>query len=587
MQRVHATSFASVLGIALLGVAPLSGWLGAAPDEYGALAPYLDGAEPDIYLELFDLPDLERDLRDSGLARLAERCLPLLDLELDVEGLDEAVDRLGFDPRDVLRGELSFEDALARSLYTLATEQLGVERDHALRLVASLGQRFSVALRPESERVAVSWSLRGGGYTELSRFLRQKGAELADRLDGGLVALDPGSAGAGEAWALELEGERVFLALRPDLLALTNDSAWARAVAFGAARGRGTETDLIDARLAALLSGQPVWGWFGARAMGALAGSEGELRAQTILGLDGLESLQLSLGGEGGQFVSRLRVDFDARGPRGLFDLVQPGAVPWSGLDHVTGDTLLVLGLADGPAAVARRAVDLIQSLDGATVELALDSFLTGARDVPVLAELMDSGAGGEAVFFLRSGAAGLPTPYLVLPAEARLLERLAALDPAGEAAVEHRLKLQQLDGRPCWSIGSGMEGLALTHVGDTVIAAQSAFALKDYLRQLDREGERSPVGPLPALRGAIEARSSNTRRLIGFAHVRVEPLAESVWPWLMLGLNASGAEGLEDLPDAFEFAEEIGDTTLLLFEDDTGLELHGRGLFGGLGVLF
>jgi hypothetical protein len=56
------------------------------------------------------------------------------------------------------------------------------------------------------------------------------------------------------------------------------------------------------------------------------------------------------------------------------------------------------------------------------------------------------------------------------------------------------------------------------------------------------------------------------------------------VWPYAQLGLEWSGAiEDLESLPDPQEIARMVGDTTIVVLDLGDALELHGRGLLGGL----
>ena len=234
-----AAGLAAAVPIGLRSAAPL------APSNGGALGAYLDGEHaPDIYVELFDLNELELDLRASGLARLGARFLPLIEEQVDEDVVELVREQMGIDAGALVRGELSWEDALGQLLYVVAHEHLEVERGEALRAVAALGSRFSLAVDPRTERISASWSLRSGGFEALARSLDGRTGDLAD----GLLQLRSleGTDGPGRLYRLDSEGleldiemDGLFLVLRKDLVALCTDEDWARRLTWAEAADQG------------------------------------------------------------------------------------------------------------------------------------------------------------------------------------------------------------------------------------------------------------------------------------------------------------------------------------------------------------
>jgi hypothetical protein len=71
---------------------------------------------------------------------------------------------------------------------------------------------------------------------------------------------------------------------------------------------------------------------------------------------------------------------------------------------------------------------------------------------------------------------------------------------------------------------------------------------------------------------------------LIAFLHVRSSALVELLWPYAQIGLEWSGAvEDLESLPDPQGSRAWSATTTIVVLDLGDALELHGRGLLGGL----
>ncbi len=577
------------LGLALPRVAV------GADDQEGALASYLD--QPHLYVELFDLSALERDVRQSGIGRLASRFLPALEGHL--EG-DEVIERLGLDPVSLGRGELSIEDALATGLARLARDELGMSERDAVRVAASLGSRVSIAYDATGNECgdgswAVSWSLRAGGADVVVDTLAPHVQAMAGEDAPELLVMRREGDGTHAAWSIEDDRE-LYVVVRPDLLALTSsESTLERLLERGSqpqGSGRvavGSELEL--ARAEAMRRDDSLWMWIDGALMERAAAREGKtaLEVARVLGLDRIQSFQVSLSAANGQLASRLRID--KSGNDGLLGLLRGRQSEWRGLDQLTSDAFGVAGLCRSPSGLIHDLDALLERIDDTG---DFDVAFATAQNTPLVRELLAPGAlGDEVVLFARPGAAGIPMVYLAMPATPQLLEDLGRLR-GGQTAFggELSLRTKELEGHTCWMLTEGGgHGLAVTTQDDTLIASYSLLALQDYMRQRSRERVEDRAQLIASLRSDLassqRATGHSPHELAGFAHVRMEPLAEFVWPWMMMGLTMSGVEGLEDLPDAIEIAEEIGDTTLILFELDDAIELRGRGLFGGLGVLF
>jgi hypothetical protein len=429
-----------------------------------------------------------------------------------------------------------------------------------------------------------------------------------------------GGAAEGLCYELALEGlefrgahgrPRLFLVLRPDLAALSNDSAWARALASGAVPGSAGgdadgANDLAPAREAALRAGAPVWTRVDGRLLADLARGADAGAAFERLGLDTVRSLELSLGGRGGQLESRLRLALEPGERRGLFARLGASSAGWSGpLALLPADSFFVAGLAGGggrgPAQVGRDLLELATSAVGLQALGGVWERLAGAPLLGELARAEGAGASGEqALVVVRPGPAAFPVAYPLVRGGDALRARLEALPASATAPEALAARPRQVDDASCWVLSRGGREQALMHQEGALLGAQSLVALQDWARARRRDAAAPAGAGLSALAAELETAASpsfggaagatGARRLAGFAHVRTTPLVEAVWPWVLMGLSlggGGGAEGLESLPDAYELAEEIGDTTLLVFDCGDAVELTGRGLFGGLGVLF
>ena len=408
------------------------------------------------------------------------------------------------------------------------------------------------------------------------------------------IHVERGPHGVRAAWGLD--DKDVYIVLRDDLLSITSSERMMRRIlgagssSSGAGERRAVSSEFHDARIQGMQRGDSLWVWIDGVALRRAAAQEGHeaVRMLELLGLDGVENVQIALAGSDGQLTSRVRLE--KRRSDGLLGILRGGASEWSGMSQLTTDSIAVAGLTRPPTEVMRELFHLFGQLEHADEVGEAWSMAEGA---PLLGDLLAPGMlQGETVVFVRPGAAGIPMVYAAMQASPELLRRLDSLqDGAPAFHGEATLSVKQIGGERAWMLGEGSYGLAVQGHGDTLIASYSLLALQDYQRQRKREraDDRQAliVGVRASMRRARVAAGHPASEVAGFLHVRVEPLAEMAWPWIMMGLSMGGVEGLEDLPDAVELAEEIGDTTLILFESSDVLELRGRGLFGGLGVLF
>jgi hypothetical protein len=591
-MNVHAVSLATTLFLGLGAASP--GQPAHTRDQGGALASYMDA--PDVYVELFDLGALERDVRQSGIGRLAKRFMPLL--EEHIEG-DEVAEHLGLDPVALGRGDMTLEDAIATGLARLARDELGMSEGDAVRVAASLGSRLSISFEATGDDCddgdwAVSWSLRAGGADVIVDTLAPHVSAMAGEDAPELVHMERTAGGVRAAWSVE-DDEDVFVVVRSDLLAVTSsDTMVARLLGekYESHDDRyAVGTDFELARSEVIRSGESVWVWIDGTLLRRAAAEEGEdaLDAMNVLGLDRLENIQVSVSGSDGQLSSRLRLE--KSGSDGLLGLLRARSSEWHGLELLTSDSFGIAGLSRSPSGLVTELAGMLAHIEDAE---DVHTAVAMAQSAPLIGELLAPGAlGEETVVFARPGAAGIPMVYAAMPATGQLMNSLERLQEGASAfGGELSLRRKELEGSTCWMLTEGGgHGLAVTTQGDTLIASYSLLALQDYMRQRKREsaGERDALiaSVRDQMRRAQVATGNSPGDVAGFVHVRVEPLAEMVWPWMMMGMSMGGVAGLEDLPDAVEIAEEIGDTTLILFELDDAIEVRGRGLFGGLGVLF
>jgi len=361
--------------------------------------------------------------------------------------------------------------------------------------------------------------------------------------------------------------------------------------------GRSRETPFLAARRAGLQRGDALWCWLEGDLVRRGAEAEGEeaLAALGALGIDTIDDVEFGLAERGGQLTTRLRIS--RRGRAGIFALARGARSDWRSLDALTSDTLAVAGLPHSARDVAQGVTILAARVSPeAAQELgAVWSEIAGA---PLLGALVSADAlSNETLLVLRPGPAFKPASYLVLPGGPGFDAAFAGFDASTTLAARGwALSGKPLNGGTCWILSperrqGGQLSLALFRHGDLALVSDGALAIKDWLRQRSREEPETRQRLIAGVRGALErevaAAGSKPENLAGFLHVRTEALAGFLWPAMMMVLGMAGVQGLEDLPDAEEAARLLGDTTILILEDERALEVHGRGALGGLGIVF
>jgi len=245
MKRIHRPlSSPALLPAALLPAALLIGGLPAAahptgvpglPDDGSTLAEFVDA--PEVYFELFDIGDLERDLRGTGLGRLTKILVPFC--QQASQGAEmppelSAIMHGTFMP--LCTGDLSCEEALATTLADLAEQHLGMSSEDAVTVAAAVGTRVSFALdmdfdgdRP-GEHWAMGLALHPGGDLAIADLLMPRIAEKAQLdLEERVVTRERDARGIFAAWKLEDD----LVVLRPGMLAVVSDEAIARRILDG------------------------------------------------------------------------------------------------------------------------------------------------------------------------------------------------------------------------------------------------------------------------------------------------------------------------------------------------------------------
>jgi hypothetical protein len=583
----------------------VSGGPGAPPGP-GCAAPVQDGAlagfirSPDVYVEVSDLGRLERDLRQSGLGRLVERILPLLEesLEEHAEAGVEPVKEFLARAREGGEGEL-WERAVRALLEELAP-QVGLGPAEAARAAAALGPRVSIAVQAPGEGSAkegepvFGWSLRSGGAEILAgEILPRVQQALAGKIEVAPVALE----GTARAWRLGPEDRGRFLVLRSEMLVWTSSRDLLAALSSEPSAGRSSETPFLAARRAGLQRGDALWCWLDGDLVRRGAEGEGEeaLAALGALGIDTIEDIVFGLSERAGQLTTRLRVS--RRGHAGIFALARGARSDWRSLDALTSDTLAVAGLPHSAREVA-QGVTLLAARVSPEAAAEVGSAWRELAGAPLLGALLSGDAlADETLILMRPGPALKPAGYLVLPGGPGFDTAFAGLDASTKLAAKGwTLSGKPLEGDTCWILApeqrsSGPIAMALFRQGDLALITDGAYAVKDWLRQRSREDpearERLIRGLRASLEGEIAAVGSQPEHLAGFLHVRTEALAGFLWPAVMMVLGMAGVQGFEDLPDAEEAARLLGDTMILILEDERALEVHGRGALGGLGIVF
>jgi len=568
-----------------------------------SLSDYIEA--PEVYFELFDLGALERDVRATGLGRMSTQLLPFFEQGLDEADMpDEVATIVRGTLVPMLGGDLSWEDGIATTIADVLEFKLGMASSDAVSVAAAVGARMSFAMDldfgagDQGEHWAMAWALRPGGDAAITDLLLPRIAQEAKvNLAEKTVHLERDASGAYGAWSVD-EG---LVVVRPGIMAMVSDRAMADRLLNGAvaddyATGsrRPVVTQFQMKRNDAMGQNNRAW-LFVSGDLGAVKleqEGEQERAAAEALGLDLMGDFEASLSTQNGQMLSRVRIE--KRGPGGLLGLARGRAAEWKHLKMLTADSLVVAGIPQSPSVLIGDLTGLIAKAEATAG--GSDVAMVGAmmQQNPILSALSDRGAfQDESVLFVRPGAAGIPMVYLAAGASPSLEQALADLAGYEVAGAMMSVRTKEIDGQPAWIVSTpdmGKQwGLALMRRDEGVIASYSLLALQAYARQRSREHVEDRDALISGVRAQLAAglRSGASANVAGFCHVRVEPLAEWVWPMALMGLSMSGVEGIEDLPDAVELAEQIGDTTLILYEFDDHIEMWGRGLLGGLGILF
>lgn len=572
-----------------------------------SLADYIEA--PEVYFELYDITAFEQAVRGTGLGRLTAHLLPIVQQGLDEADLpDEAAEVVHGTLLPVLGGELSWEEGIAVTVASGLESEVGMTSGDAVSVAAAIGSRLSFAMEKdftaggegEGEHWAMAWSLRPGGDVAITDILLPHlAAKAGADIDAEQIHMERSAAGVFGAWKVD-DG---IVVVRPGLMAAVSDRGMANRLLGNASSGsaggsggrRAVVTQFQLKRSDSIATGDRAWLYVNGDlcAHECENGPEEQRAVMEALGIHRLGDFEAGIGAKHGQMVTRMRLE--KRGSGGLISLVRGRAATWKNMRLLTADTLVVGGLPQSPSVAIGDITNLINAAataagDGG--ELADLGALIQAN--PVLASLSDRGAfTNETLLFVRPGAAGIPMVYLAAEATPALDHALSNLTEYEVSGGMLRVRTKQIDGQPAWMITtaeSGKQwGLAVMRRDGAVIGSYSLLALQDYARQRGREyvEERQALIESVHTQLTTSMRPGSASNLAGFLHVRVEPLAEWVWPMALMGLSMSGVAGLEDLPDAVELAEQIGDTTLLLYDFDDRVEVWGRGLLGGLGIIF
>jgi hypothetical protein len=595
-------------GLTLPAVLALEPRRAGDPQDLAALVP----EAPALWIEV---PDMDR-----ATAAIAETSLGKL-----VRALSEEID-----PAEIAMQLDLPEEALERGatggvrglLLGLALD-LGLSEERAQQWAESLGGSLALARweRPDDapplSGLALAATLREGASTVLA-------GEVLSALEGasgpwagaGIELLELARSGdeTRAVWGWESGGDLPagYFVVRPGLAACTFERDLAELLsaekapepAESSARER-----FEDARAASRERGELVWLRLSGEEL-ERAGGDPQARAWlTALDLDDLAVLELGLTTAGGQIRSRLRIE-----PREMHARERAGEsgdesedderesykanTAWSTLDVLPSDTIAALGLARSPRTLAALFADIWGSLG----DPSAGTLLARLAATPLFGRLAEPGAlAEETLLFARSGGPGLPQFYAAVPNTPALDKIFGSLAGRAERdlSLGQGLLLRQrplMDGE-AWVFYRGAPDaprsfLALTRSAEVWVASDVSAQLQGLLRQRSRERLAVREEGVRALRSAIAAEvahaGASPRQLAAFLHVRSGPLIEQAWPFAHLALQWFGAvEDLESLPDPLEIAELIGDTTIVALELEGAVEIRGRGLLGGLALLF
>jgi hypothetical protein len=580
-----------LLVVSLVGASPA----GAAPQDLAAVLP----SEPDLWLEVPDVDRLSAEVSATSLGRLAG----LLTADLDP---GEIALRLSL-PEEALQAASSGN---ARAVLRGLALDLGLAPERADALVASLAGGLALARTPRERRsaelagLALSASLRPGGSLRLAEKVMpqlEPGSDGRPHSSGiELLHLAREESECYAAWSWQAAGELPpgFVVVRPGLVVLTFERDLAERLLQIEPPGsaEASSSALARARSVSRERGELVF----ARVTGerlARASADPEARAILgALGLEGLAGIELGVGTRAGQLTSRLRLERPAprSAPLPDEDAARPPA-DWSSLDLLTTDTLAVLGIARSPWEVGELAARLTQDREAS-------GFLQRLGRAPLFGALGAPGAlREETLVFVRASGPGVPMLYAATPATSaidkgfQILGRRGATDvPLGKGLLLRRRPI--VDGE-AWILyaderGSPRSVFALTRTEESWVGSDVSAQLQSLLRQRGRERLAARAEAVRRLRAAIAeevaAAGSSPGAVVAFLHVRAAALTELLWPYAQLALQVTGAlDDPEALPDPLELAESLGDTTVVVLDLGDALEVRGRGLLGGLTLVF
>jgi hypothetical protein len=591
---------------------------GPLAGEQGSLSAYLD--EADLYVELFDLNLVGEQIGSSGLGWLCERFAPVL---------AQVGERFGEGKSAVILPIDAFGDAGswregARSLMKVLGGFLDLDETEAVQIADCLGPRISYAFiggsRIEGSSGGSSggssdkaWSAEHGSHPNWSMaFALEKDAthpigELLlpaiARVGAPAIEIVRMPAGEGLATAWELHGKEIgetFIVLRQDLMAWTSDADFAghlRKAPPAAPHEAASLSPLRRQRREAQASGESVWGLVDcAKLIGReMKKSEQNRLYFETLGLERMSGVNFGFSRHGNQLASRLRVD--RRSHAGIWSLLRGKPCGWVTLSALTADTLACAGTTRSIGDLVRDVLDLLQWVEPSQHQVA-SHVLEGLKGTPLAPWLEKDAFGQESLLFVRQGIP--PQALLAVPVGEPVRKHLDEIYGAAmEASVGSKawsvesgglsLEFKPLESDGYWTAQADSFGFAFARVENLLVVSESGLSVKSYLRARSREqlSDREKVTASVRAGMASMVQGSDAGTPAAFAHARMHAIFSSYWPAALLGLNAIGLENVDDLPDAVELAEHIGDTNLMVFDSEKGLELRGRGLLAGLCIVF
>jgi hypothetical protein len=577
----------------------LAGAAGAQQDKHGTDLLELLERPVDFWLEVHDFDVLVDEFQTTRLAQLVAR----LSESVDAEGLAQSLSL----PSELPEGLLNEASGGARGVLRELALEAGVPEEQADLLLDSLSGNACVAwlaaAEPEDGDFAdlvVSVGLAPGGSTALvDQVLAALEEDPASSKRPELVELARENAETRAAWRWPLAPARAsgFLVVRGGLAAWCFQREVAlqllhaepgkqstAALALGPSR---TQSRARSERILLRLQG--------GRLEDLTHDSDVSLM-MAALGLDGLRSFELGLRIEQGELVSRLR--FEGAGPavEGAARDAQASATTWSSLDVLPADALVVLGVRQSPWALARGIAAFLSATDHGAHSRIVERFAA----VPFFAILAQPGVlRDETLLFARPAGSVVPMVYLATPQTPGFSEPFRKIVARGDRDVllgsELRLQRKSAAGLDAWVLFDDQPDksrslFSLASFEDTWVLSDVSAHLHNLAQHRTRERLTVREENVAAVRAALLARVSASghapSRMSAFLHVRSTPIVEFAWPYAQMVLQYSGAvEDPEDLPDAFEVGELLGDTTLVVFDLDGAVEVWGSGLLGGLAL--